>query len=76
MEPSTKRCSTSTLRWIDRKIQQTLTNEIKEKAKDGFMSWAKISFFYWDDMLRRIIIEVVTPKLLQNGNVVRLSTSH
>lgn len=59
------------LRWIDRKIQQTLTNEIKEKAKDGFMSWAKISFFYWDDMLRRIIIEVVAPKLLQSGNVVR-----
>lgn len=59
------------LRWIDKKIQQTLTNEIKEKPKDGFVSWAKISFFYWDDMLRRIIIEVVTPKLLQNGNVVR-----
>lgn len=59
------------LRWLDKKICENLTDEIKAQAKGGAQAWSKMSYFYWDDMLRRVVLEVAVPRLLEQGKVVR-----
>lgn len=60
------------LRWLDDKITTDITDEMKAIAREeGYTTWGRLPFYYWDDMLRRIIFELVTPKLREHGQVIR-----
>lgn len=57
------------LLWLDNKITKELTHEIKERIKENGV-WNHIcgySQYYWNDMLRKIIIGNVVPLCLKSN---------
>ena len=60
------------LRWLDDKIANNITKEVEEKVAEGTYDMQNgISFYYWNDMLRRIILSVVAPRMIEAGKPIR-----
>lgn len=62
------------LLWLDNKITQELTPEIKEQIKSHESYWSHIcgySQYYWNDMLRKIIIGNVVPLCIKSNYKTR-----
>lgn len=56
------------LSWLDRKIVRNYESVAKETALFGtFHLVNNISFYYWNDMMRKITLGVICPKLVANG---------
>ncbi len=56
------------LKWIDKKIDNNITEEIKENL-DKLNSYQ--SFYYWNDMMRRVVLGVAAPGMLECGKVIK-----
>lgn len=59
------------VKWLDRKILEHL-DEAVEKTKNYGIQRMSIneSFYYWNDMLRKVLIGTVCPKLIRNHREV------
>ena len=60
------------LKWLDSKIRGSLDDSVKEDVSD--MYWYRsnnISFYYWNDMLRRILLAEVCPRMIDRGMSVK-----
>lgn len=55
------------LQWLDKKIKE---NSPYQAVNDYFLK-ANISFNYWNDMLRKIVLSVVVPKYIIQKNYIR-----
>lgn len=59
------------LRWMDRMIEDNLTDEIRRKTQEE--PWYLIdnaSYYYWNDMLKKILLGEVCPRMLAGGKGV------
>lgn len=61
------------LQWLDGKIKANLTPKIRSAFVKNGVSFANIrySLYYWNDMLRKIILSEVAPLCIKSGYRVR-----
>lgn len=61
------------LNWLDSKIRTCFTESMKDNMSEYWYYNLRnnISFFYWNDMLRRILLAEVCPRMLDRGIPVR-----
>lgn len=61
------------LKWLDAKIKGELTEDLKSNITEYYFYYLRsnISFYYWNDMLRRILLAEVCPRMLDRGMQVR-----
>ena len=56
------------LKWLDKKICENLTDEIRQKtAEEGYYLKYNASYYYWNDMMRKIVLGTVVPKMVEAG---------
>lgn len=61
------------LQWLDKKITGNVTKSIRNELETwGWYTMRNnISFYYWNDMLRRIILAEICPRMIDRGMTVR-----
>lgn len=61
------------LKWLDAKIKGELTEDLRSNITEYYFYYLRsnISFYYWNDMLRRILLAEVCPRMLDRGMQVR-----
>lgn len=56
------------LKWLDKMICDNLTDEVRNKtAEDGYYIRSNTSYYYWNDMMRKIVIGTVAPRMVEAG---------
>lgn len=61
------------LQWLDRKIADNITPEVRKQTTTGWRIrlYYNISYYYWNDMMRRIVLAEVCPRMIAAGKPVR-----
>lgn len=59
------------LQWLDRKIAENITPEVRERTADSDELYYNVSYYYWNDMMRRIVLAEVCPRMIAAGRHVR-----
>ena len=61
------------LKWLDGKIKDNMTDAVRETTGETYGNYLRtnISYFYWNDMLRRILLAEICPRMLDRGMPVR-----
>ena len=61
------------LKWLDAKIRSELTEDLRNNISEYYYYYLRsnISFYYWNDMLRRILLAEVCPRMLERGMETR-----
>lgn len=59
------------LQWLDKMIVNNMTDDVLTEVASGYKLYSFESFYYWNDMLRRILLAEVCPRMLQAGKSVR-----
>ena len=61
------------LKWLVGKITDSMTDKVRETTGEIYGNYLRtnISYFYWNDMLRRILLAEVCPRMLERGMAVR-----
>ncbi len=61
------------LKWLDNMIRNNMTPEAGEiiSGWESYKMRNNISFYYWNDMLRRIILAEICPRMIDRGMTVR-----
>lgn len=59
------------LQWLDGMIVSNLTDEVRRMTfKEGWHLQINVSYYYWNDMLKKILLGEVCPRLVENGKEV------
>lgn len=59
------------LQWLDAKIRENIDEEVIERtASDGYLDRC-VSYYYWNDMMRRILLAEVCPRMIDRGRGAR-----
>ena len=60
------------LRWLDDKIKNNITPEVRDITVKGY-GYQNInkSYYYWNDMMRRVLLSVVCPRMIEQGKQTR-----
>ena len=61
----------SQLKWLDAKIANCITDEVRKETARGYKLFNCESFYYWNDMMRRILIAEVCPRMIKAGKTTR-----
>lgn len=61
------------LKWLDRQIKNNFTPEVKEIVSDWkcYKIRNNLSCYYWNDMLRRIVLAEICPRMQDRGMTSR-----
>lgn len=62
------------LKWLENKIKGNINTSVKDYVSDMYIYRSfeyNISFYYWNDMLRRILLAEVCPRMIDRGMPVR-----
>lgn len=59
------------LKWLDSKIANNITDEVRSETAQGYHINSGKSYYYWNDMLRRIVLAEVCPRMLKEGKTTR-----
>ena len=59
------------LKWLDEKLANDLTEEVRVVTSRGYKLPLCESYYYWNDMMRRILLAEVCPRMLAVGNTTR-----
>lgn len=59
------------LQWLDEKIVNNITDEVRNATSNGYQLSICISYYYWNDMLRRILLDEVCPRMIEAGKTTR-----
>lgn len=61
------------LKWLEGKIKSNITENVIETTGEIYGNYLRTntSYFYWNDMLRRILLAEVCPRMLERGMAVR-----
>ena len=61
------------LQWLDNKIKDNITDQVKEYTSEygAYRMQINMSYYYWNDMLRRILLAEVCPRMLDRNMSVR-----
>ena len=55
------------LKWLDNKIQSNITERVKEETASIYSLKFCHSYYYWNDMMRRLILGTVCPRMIEAG---------
>ena len=55
------------LKWLDKKIETNITDNVKSITANGWQLHISNSYYYWNDMMRKILIGYVSPKMVEAG---------
>lgn len=56
------------LEWLDMMICGNITDQVREKTADeGFYIDCNSSYYYWNDMMRKIVLGTVVPRMVEAG---------
>lgn len=61
----------SQLKWLDSKIVNGITDEVRKETARGYKLFNCESFYYWNDMMRRILLTEVCPRMIKAGKSTR-----
>jgi hypothetical protein len=59
------------LEWLDSQTCNNLTEEVRDETADGYRLARNISFYYWNDMMRRILLAEVCPRMIKAGKTTK-----
>lgn len=59
------------LKWLDSKIQSNIDDKVRNEAARGYMLFNCESYYYWNDMMRRILLAEVCPRMIKSGKTTR-----
>lgn len=59
------------LKWFESMIRQNLTSDVKQETGELWQLNTNFSYFYWNDMMRKIMLGVVCPRMIKAGNETR-----
>lgn len=59
------------LQWLDQKIADNITPKVRERTSEYYDLSYNISYYYWNDMMRRIILAEVCPRMVVSGKTIR-----
>ncbi len=59
------------LKWLDSKITQNITDEVEHDVANMYKMMRSESFYYWNDMMRRIVLSEVCPRMVRSGRTER-----
>lgn len=59
------------LQWLDQKIVENLTPEVRARTSEIWAFRRNLSYYYWNDVMRRITLTEVCPRMLAAGKTVR-----
>ena len=59
------------LKWLDSKVADNITDEVRIETTRGFHINSGMSYYYWNDMLRRIVLAEVCPRMVKMGKTTR-----
>lgn len=59
------------LKWLDSKICNDLTDEVCDETALGYKLTTGIGYYYWNDMMRRILLAEVCPRMIKAGRTTR-----
>ena len=59
------------LKWLDSKIINNIDDNVREHTAWGFYLKRGISYYYWNDMMRRIVLGEVSPRMMKAGKTTR-----
>lgn len=59
------------LRWLDNKVRSNITTEVRDNTSEFRDLKINKSYYYWNDMLRRILLSEVCPRMVEAGDCVR-----
>lgn len=78
LEAKTRPCNASyerwlsaQLQWLDGQIERNIDDKVRKEtaATDKLLSCQ--SYYYWNDMMRRILLAEVCPRMIKAGNHIR-----
>ena len=61
----------SQLKWLDTKIQSNIDDNVRKETARGYMLFNCESYYYWNDMMRRILLAEVCPRMIKSGKTTR-----
>lgn len=59
------------LKWLDMKIQANIDDDVRYETSLGTKLITGESYYYWNDMMRRILLAEVCPRMIKAGKPVR-----
>jgi hypothetical protein len=59
------------IKWLDSKIADNIDENVRTEVRTGSKLNNGGSFYYWNDMLRRVILAEVCPRMLKAGKTTR-----
>ena len=59
------------LKWLDSKICNNITEAVCEETARGYKLTTGIGYYYWNDMMRRILLAEVCPRMIKAGRTTR-----
>lgn len=59
------------IQWLDKKISNNITEDVQNNTYNEYKLISGQSYYYWNDMLRRILIAEVCPRMIKSKNYVR-----
>ncbi len=59
------------IKWLDSKIADNIDENVRKEVRTGYKLNNGESFYYWNDMLRRVILAEVCPRMLKAGRTTR-----
>ena len=59
------------LKWLDSKIVNRITDDVRNEVIGGHKLFTCESFYYWNDMMRRILLAEVCPRMVRLGKTTR-----
>lgn len=58
------------LKWLDGKIVAEINDNVRKATEEGYQMRIGVSFYYWNDMMRKIVIGEVCPRMEDAGKGV------
>lgn len=59
------------LKWLDAKIANNIDNRVKEETANIYKPIMNISYYYWNDMMRKILLGTICPRMIEAGMYTR-----
>ena len=59
------------LEWLDSQICNNLTVDVCNETADGYRLGNNMSYYYWNDIMRRILLAEVCPRMIKAGKTTK-----
>lgn len=59
------------IKWFDQKIVNNIDDYVCKETARGYKLFSCESFYYWNDMMRRILLAEVCPRMIKAGKLTR-----